>query len=70
MSAPADITTLPATDAGDRPRGLRALILLRLQTKVFLLLLVSILAVGGSLQYWNHRTLYDNESAWSRTSTW
>lgn len=61
MSAPADITTLPATDAGDRPRGLRALILLRLQTKVFLLLLVSILAVGGSLQYWNHRTLYDNE---------
>ena len=35
--------------------------LLPLQAKVFLLLLVSILAVGSVVQFWNHRTLLDRE---------
>lgn len=32
-----------------------------LRTKVFLLLLMSILAFGAGLQYWNHRTLFNSE---------
>lgn len=33
----------------------------RLRTKVFLLLLMSILSFGFGLQYWNHRTLFNSE---------
>ena len=48
-------------NAMDRPVKWWGSVLLPLQAKVFLLLLVSILAVGSVVQFWSHRTLLDRE---------
>lgn len=41
--------------------GFRRFLLLRLQTKIFMVVLVAILSFGAGLQYWNQRTLFANE---------